>query len=84
MKKDYALNIRSATSDNDWNASDMSDWYETYCAAIAAAEEALEGQEALEAIVTVWENGEIAGESLCMIRENGLIIQRQGGERLWA
>ena len=84
MKKDYAVNIKSAGSDSDWNTTDMADWYASYDAALSAAEDAFQDQEALEAVVTVFEDGEVDGTPLHMVLEDGKINQYQGGMRLWA
>lgn len=84
MKKEYAVNIKSVNSDSDWNTADMADWYESYEIAFSEAEKAFEDAEVLEAALSVWAGGEIDGNPLHMIRENGIIAQYQGGHRLWA
>ena len=84
MKKEYAVNIKLVNSDSDWNAADMADWFESYSEAYDTAEKVFEDLDVLEAVVTVWEDGDVDGTPLRMIREDGNVHQYQGEERLWA
>ena len=84
MKKEYAVNIKSVNSDSEWNTADMADWYESYSEAYDAAEKAFDDLDVLETVVTVWEDGDVDGTPLRMIREDGDVHQYQGEERLWA
>ena len=81
MKKEYAVNIESVNSDSDWNTADMADWCSE---AYDAAEKAFEDLDVLEAVVTVWEDGDVDGTPLRMVREDGNVHQYQGETRLWA
>ena len=84
MKKEYAVNIESVNSDSDWNTADMADWCKSYSEAYDAAEKAFEDLDVLEAVVTVWEDGDVDGTLLRMVREDGNVHQYQGETRLWA
>lgn len=84
MKKDYAVNIKTLNSDNDWETADMADWFDSYSAAYEAAEKAFEeNPEILETVLTIWVDGEVDSNPLHMVLEDGAIHQYQGGERLW-
>lgn len=83
MKKDYAVNVKSINSVEDWNTSDMADWFTSYEEAMTAAEEAFEDEDVAEAVVTVFEDGDVSGSPLHMVRENGIVLQYQNGQRLW-
>ena len=82
--KEYALNIKTVDSDTDWNTTDMADWFKTYAEAFNAAEKLFENPEVLEAVITIWADGEVEGTPLHMFLENGIIVQYQGETRLWA
>lgn len=82
--KEYAMNVRYTNGGSDWNEADNADWFETWEEAFEAAEEAFSDQEIEEAMITVFENGDVEGSPLHMIREDGDIHQYQNGERLWA
>ena len=84
MKKEYPVNIKSVNSDSDWNTADMADWCKSYSEAYDAAEKAFEDLDVLEAVVTVWEDGDVDGTPLRMVREDGNVHQYQGETRLWA
>ena len=84
MKKEYAVNIESVNSDSDWNTADMADWCKSYSEAYDAAEKAFEDLDVLEAVVAVWDGGDVDGTLLRMVREDGNVHQYQGETRLWA
>lgn len=85
MKKDYAVNMKTLNSDDNWKTADLADWFDSYSAAFEAAEKAFEETpEILETVLTVWVNGEVDGEPLHMVLEDGNINQYQGGIMLWA
>lgn len=81
--KEYAVNIRYVYSDNEWDQADNADWFETYEEAFGAAEEAFSDTEVAETKLSVFEDGEVEGSPLNMIREDDDICQYQDGERLW-
>ena len=83
MKKEYAVNVRYSHSDEEWRESDKANWYDTYAAAIAAAEKEFEYEDIEEVMVSVYEDGEIEDSPLYMRMENGIVIQEQNGQRLW-
>ena len=84
MKKEYAVNIESVNSDSDWNTADMADWYDSYDEAYDAAEKAFSDPDVMEAHVSIWEDGDVDGTPLRMVREDGNIYHFQGETRLWA
>ena len=79
MKKEYAVN-----SDSDWNTADMAGWYESYEIAFSEAEKAFDDSAVIEVVLNIWEDSEICENPLRMVRENGMVVQYQGGVRLWA
>lgn len=84
MKKEYAVNIESVNSDSDWNTADMANWYESYEIAFSEAEKAFDDSAVIEVVLNIWEDSEICENPLRMVRENGMVLQYQGGLRLWA
>ena len=84
MKKEYAVNIESVNSDRDWNTADMAVWYDSYDEAYDAAEKAFSDPDVMEAHVSIWEDGDVDGTPLRMVREDGNVHQYQGETRLWA
>ena len=84
MKKNYAVNTKTTICSDDWNTADMADWFETYEEAFSAAEKAFEEPDVTETVLTIFEDGEVAGTPLHMVLEDGDIHQYQNGMRLWA
>lgn len=82
--KEYAVNIRRAGSDDDWQEADQADWFEAWNDAFEAAEGEFEDAEVEEVMLAVYEDGDIVNSPLHMVREDGGIHQYQDGERLWA
>lgn len=88
MTKAYAVNTKTANSDNDWETSDMADWYKTYNEAFAAAEETFSDPEVQEVMVSIWEDDDIEDHSLHLVRKDDDIVQytnafHSGEESLW-